>query len=267
MNLCKSCGREFKSKHRHKNAQFCSYECSYAAKRKNQRACPVCGLIFFASTKRQKACSIICGQVLKRQKLIKICSTCGKTFLPRKKQNVFCGLACRKEHTRQKNKKLCLECGKAFVSRKNVYCSKKCVNASFSRKIVDQGTRCVHCGKSFSSLKFNAAFCSDACRISANRKLRHYRSRGACGEDKISIVALADRDGWGCRLCGKKIDNSLDSNDAMAATIDHIIPLTKGGEHAWSNVQLAHRSCNSSKGNSPRPAQMHLNINISFHVS
>jgi 5-methylcytosine-specific restriction endonuclease McrA len=32
-----------------------------------------------------------------------------------------------------------------------------------------------------------------------------------------------------------------------APTVDHIIPLAKGGTHTWDNVQLAHWSCNSDK--------------------
>lgn len=31
--------------------------------------------------------------------------------------------------------------------------------------------------------------------------------------------------------------------------VDHIRPLSKGGPHAWWNVQIAHIACNSSKGN------------------
>ena len=31
-------------------------------------------------------------------------------------------------------------------------------------------------------------------------------------------------------------------------TIDHVVPLSKGGEHSWENVVLACRSCNSRKG-------------------
>lgn len=31
------------------------------------------------------------------------------------------------------------------------------------------------------------------------------------------------------------------------ATIDHIIPLSKGGTHTYNNVQLAHYICNSKK--------------------
>lgn len=32
-------------------------------------------------------------------------------------------------------------------------------------------------------------------------------------------------------------------------TIDHVIPLSKGGAHLFENMQLAHKGCNSSKGN------------------
>lgn len=45
-----------------------------------------------------------------------------------------------------------------------------------------------------------------------------------------------------CALCGKPILTMKD------ATIDHIIPLSKGGVHGIQNMQLAHYSCNNSKG-------------------
>lgn len=44
-----------------------------------------------------------------------------------------------------------------------------------------------------------------------------------------------------CGICGKVIDKD-------DVTIDHIIPLCKGGNHVLENVQLAHRICNSRKG-------------------
>ena len=37
-------------------------------------------------------------------------------------------------------------------------------------------------------------------------------------------------------------------------TIDHVVPLSKGGVHKFENLQLAHRACNSRKGNRPHAA-------------
>lgn len=54
-------------------------------------------------------------------------------------------------------------------------------------------------------------------------------------------LELLWRDGRRCAICGKKIKNLDD------LTIDHIIPLAKGGENVLENYQLAHRACNETK--------------------
>lgn len=45
-----------------------------------------------------------------------------------------------------------------------------------------------------------------------------------------------------CGICRQPV--SLD-----VFTIDHILPMTRGGPHLLDNLQPAHRSCNSKKGN------------------
>ena len=40
---------------------------------------------------------------------------------------------------------------------------------------------------------------------------------------------------------------SRDWSGPMYPSIDHIIPMSKGGGHIWSNVQVAHIICNSIK--------------------
>lgn len=45
-----------------------------------------------------------------------------------------------------------------------------------------------------------------------------------------------------CALCGNPITEA-------EATIDHIRPLSRGGEDIAQNMQLTHRDCNSLKGN------------------
>lgn len=59
--------------------------------------------------------------------------------------------------------------------------------------------------------------------------------------DKIPLVALYERDNRMCGICHKHVPRPH-------ASIDHIIPLSKGGKHEWENVQLAHRRCNHLKG-------------------
>lgn len=50
------------------------------------------------------------------------------------------------------------------------------------------------------------------------------------------------RDGYRCGYTGKKITNRRN------LTIDHIHPLSKGGEHSWDNVVTAHKRINAEKG-------------------
>ena len=53
-----------------------------------------------------------------------------------------------------------------------------------------------------------------------------------------------------CGICGKPVDKTLKSPHPMSATVDHIIPLDKGGHPSdLSNLQLAHRCCNREKSN------------------
>jgi len=50
-----------------------------------------------------------------------------------------------------------------------------------------------------------------------------------------------------CGICGNPIDYLLPHDDPMSFTVDHIIPLSKGGPDRIDNKQAAHRRCNSTK--------------------
>ena len=54
-----------------------------------------------------------------------------------------------------------------------------------------------------------------------------------------------------CGICGKPVDKSLRYPHPMSATVDHIIPVSKGGHPSdIDNLQLAHWCCNRQKSDS-----------------
>lgn len=57
-----------------------------------------------------------------------------------------------------------------------------------------------------------------------------------------------------CAICGLPVDKTLKYPNPLSPTVDHIIPVTKGGHPSdISNLQLAHRSCNRAKGTQIAP--------------
>lgn len=67
-----------------------------------------------------------------------------------------------------------------------------------------------------------------------------------------------------CAICGNVVDKNLKYPDPMCATVDHIIPVSKGGHPSdISNLQLAHFRCNRLKSNkliSNRPGMVNSEV-------
>ena len=70
---------------------------------------------------------------------------------------------------------------------------------------------------------------------------RRARLREVFVEPVDPMVVLA-ASGGKCGICGDAIDASSKWD------VDHVVPLSKGGIHAYSNVQAAHARCNRAKG-------------------
>ena len=84
------------------------------------------------------------------------------------------------------------------------------------------------------------------------RKANYHKRRAARRTTSVETIEPLDiyqRDVWMCGLCYVAVDNELAYPHPMSASLDHIQPLSKGGTHTWANLQLAHLTCNVSKGN------------------
>lgn len=109
---------------------------------------------------------------------------------------------------------------------------------------------CAHCGDTFASIQPQARYCSRRCKIRSasqrNNAVRRARRTGAYREN-VYRARIAKRDGWRCGICGKPINPALKYPHLKSLSLDHIIPLARGGTHEPSNIQAAHFICNSIK--------------------
>jgi 5-methylcytosine-specific restriction endonuclease McrA len=119
---------------------------------------------------------------------------------------------------------------------------------------------CPVCGETFITYKARQITCSPECgRKRAN--IRHTRRNDTRISkdkriDKISLDVLFRRDSGVCHICGKQCnwnDYTVTETTIIAGnwypSVDHIVPVSLGGADAWDNVMLAHRICNSIRGN------------------
>ena len=65
--------------------------------------------------------------------------------------------------------------------------------------------------------------------------------------EPINNVVVFKRDSWICQICNEKVDISLEYPHPFSSSLDHIVPLAKGGAHTMDNIQLAHLKCNIKK--------------------
>lgn len=86
-------------------------------------------------------------------------------------------------------------------------------------------------------------------RRRSNAQARRARQAGTSTNASVFLSAVVARDGLLCALCGVAVDMELRWPDRMSKSVDHVIPISRGGAHTLENCQLAHLSCNSRKGN------------------
>lgn len=109
------------------------------------------------------------------------------------------------------------------------------------------------------------AYHSTPARRRAQREANTFRSHArrarvmGVAHERYSARGIAERDRWTCGLCAGRIDARLKWPDTGSFSIDHIIPLRRGGSDTSGNVQAAHLGCNIRKND--RVQDLDNNVN------
>lgn len=104
---------------------------------------------------------------------------------------------------------------------------------------------CETCGEDWKTRNPEGRFCSMECYGES------LRGDGPASRPHISMTVrqhVYDRDGWQCQLCGGDVAMTWQPTDPERPSLDHIVPVSVGGDDAPENLQLAHLSCNVQKG-------------------
>lgn len=234
------------------------------------RECPACHVDYRPKASRHNeagytlTCSKRCARMFERPRVTAACEWCGEAFTRRASElGRFCSSRCygaqlsdaaakrRAANAPGESCRIyvssCDRCSEAFTARTAhaKYCSDPC------RKAPAPPRACRDCDSPVDVGKTLCADCKAAATKAARRRYRAWRrakEKGAAGA-ALDPLTVYERDGWRCGICKRQISKRLTYPHPRSVSLDHIVPLSWGGEHVWENVQPAHLECNMTKSN------------------
>lgn len=192
--------------------------------------CKCCGYTFERSSQFLKSSN-------KKNVICKNCIEIDK----QKKQLVVCVLSLIKLHRNSEIKRIKIKAIEKEKEKRN-----------------NEIKECSECGDLYKRNTGKGKFCSSKCsiRFYGRKKQLHNKFKGCEIDYSITLQKLHKRDNGVCYICGEECDiedKEIRENGVIVCgnrypSIEHVIPASKGGNHTWNNVKLAHRLCNSIKG-------------------
>lgn len=236
MHTCAHCGTTLASKRR----RYCSTACYGAGKTKHgnrrPRPCEVCGTEYKPSHSTQRTCGRACGAkanphydrvrkpIEPRSSVVewKPCRICQRWMS--RPLLVLCSDDCRREDARR-------------------YAA-----ATFVSQAKPTTLPCLICGRDYTT---RTATNGGTCKRCQNRARKDDKRAERFGVqyERIDRLSVYWRDDWICQLCGDPVDRTAQAPHPLSASLDHIIPISRGGDHLYENVQCTHLGCNIAKGN------------------
>ena len=178
----------------------------------------------------------------------KPCVECSKPL--QRYQGKFCSHTCSKRHlSRSKRKRNPEKYRNSKRLQRQRASAKKRATKLELQKSGAFIRPCNTCDEPFDSFSFKGktpTFCSKRCQNKADHERRRARKRAAFIE-VVSVKKLAKWQSWRCYLCKGIIDKDARSPHPKSLSLDHLVPLSLGGEHSYRNCAAAHLGCNSRK--------------------
>lgn len=239
--LCKYCGGGVSLMRR---SAYCCVSCSQAARRgyepsgirgQKKRSCLWCSVTFRPATGKQKFCRKECAMasgVDGRKRFTVNCEVCDTAF---------------KSRTGNHTKTCSSDCSKKLQQQRRLE----------QRKLAFGPPRtCRQCAKVFTwNTEFWIDYCSKACRTEARAEAKkrdsHVRRarKAKATIEHFGPTYILKRDNYICQACGVKTKPKEKPNHPLYPNVDHIVPLSVGGEHSKKNCRCVCTSCNSKKCN------------------
>lgn len=280
--ICLSCGNKFIPKDK-RYGTYCSQKCFHDYRRVlPDIVCTTCGKLFRPDKQEQvdaerHYCSLKCQHEglskLLRKRPDQVCPVCGKLFAVTSNRKKYCSSECahaslkkyatkadqRKAEKQRYKERHREEFEAAANARATERARQKAEReaqriADAEKKLLAKIHPCANCGKLTSRQKYCSKKCCNNAANNRKESKRRAKIKDALVDSDITLMDVYKNDMGFCYICGRPC--SLDDQKMVDGTIicgpnypsiDHVIPLSKGGKHSWENVRLACRQCNSEK--------------------
>lgn len=250
MTFCAQCGHDFTPDQEHPYQKFCCIKHRKQFGHKKERpirtqkerdarariACGICGNLFTTSHKYTKCCSDEC-----KEKAHLLVEERERTKAKEKAR------ADRK--TREPKVKICLYCGVHYTKGGSSYCCDGHRYAAWfgHERFKPSIKSCIYCGEEFETTTSNQICCCQKHTKYLRNTLKRLRMYGG-QRSPYSREWIYERDNYICYICGHPLDTTTLAPSDYSPSIDHVVPIARGGNDDEFNVRAAHFRCNTLKG-------------------
>lgn len=214
-----------------------------------------------------------------------VCECCGQHFERGKRgpEPRYCSPRCRTRDWRGQGPPAtgttCARCGVPIKLPRRRWCSLACAEIATGQRRAEPRPAPAPCAESgcdrlsttrgLCGTHYNRTYYPDShkrwpAKAETTRRNNHIKSgrrrakvRHAAAEN-IERDVVGDRDGWRCGICRRRVNRKLTYPNPRSPSIDHVVALSDGGAHVYSNVRIAHLVCNVKRSNRVDDVQLAL---------